>query len=71
MARPRYMIRAGAEPGEDYIQVLRGKTEVLYWGSQEWIEDPSLVLTIVNAVAMAIGDPEMMDIKLREIGILK
>ncbi len=71
MAKPRYSIRTGSEPGEDFIQIVRGKKEVLYWDVQEWIDEPELVITIINAVAMAIGDPEMMDIKLKEMGILK
>ncbi len=70
MAKARYKIQTGADPGENFIRILRGTQEVLYWDQQEWIDDPSLVVPIANAVAMAAGDSEMMDVKLKEMGIL-
>lgn len=66
----KYTVRAYDKSGEEAVQILRGKKEVLYWDKQEWIDDPKLVLTIANAIAMALTDPEMMDIELRKAELL-
>lgn len=71
MAKPKYSIKTSATPDENFVQILRGKREVLYWDIQEWIDEPDLVIAIANAVALAMKDPEMMDIKLKELGILE
>ncbi len=39
--------------GEDFIQILRGGKEVVYWGKQEWVADPEIVFSIANAVKKA------------------
>lgn len=37
--------------GEDSISITGpDEEEVVYWHQDEWIEDPSVVLSIVNAV---------------------
>lgn len=39
--------------GKDYIAVTRGKSEIVYWDKQEWIDDPEIVFSIANAVSLA------------------
>ncbi len=34
----------------DSIVLMDEKGEIVYWDKQEWIDDPSLVLSIANAI---------------------
>lgn len=40
--------------------------ELLYWTQQEWEEDPTVVFSIVNAVVMALNDPDELRRKIDE-----
>ena len=39
--------------GPDFIQIMLDGKEVLYWTEDEWIEDPSVVYSIGNAINLA------------------
>jgi hypothetical protein len=41
------------EFGKDFIAIYDRHGEVVRWVMQEWIEDPSIVLSIANAVRIA------------------
>jgi hypothetical protein len=43
---------------EDVVIFDDNGDELVYWHRQEWIEDPKLPTTIVNAVTLALTDPE-------------
>jgi hypothetical protein len=44
---------------DDSVQIIGpSKDEELYWDKQEWIDDPQVVPTIVNAVRMALSEPD-------------
>lgn len=45
------------EFGEDYIRFYSvGKEEIVGWTQDEWVEDPSVVLSIAHAAAIAAKD---------------
>jgi hypothetical protein len=52
---------------ESVTAVQRHGKEVLYWDHTEWEEDPDLIFTIVEAVRIALKQPDEMDAKLREM----
>ena len=39
--------------GEDYIAIMRGKQEILYWHESEWEFDTQVVFSICHAVQLA------------------
>jgi len=41
------------EFGEDYVSISDEQGEVVRWVMQEWVEDPTVVLSIANAVRIA------------------
>lgn len=45
--------------GEDVKISIDGK-EVLYWHGDEWIEDHNVVFAILNAVLMAVQNPDAL-----------
>jgi hypothetical protein len=61
---------------EEFVAIGDELGEIVYWDQNEWIEDPSLVETIVNAVAISISEggatlrlmlsPEVQDFILEE-----
>jgi len=42
--------------GEESIHIMDGKTEVVMWTKQEWIDDPEVVFSIANAIKIALTD---------------
>ncbi len=59
--------------GEDHVCLRgtwHGEPFELYWDQQEWIDDPSVVITIVSAVCAAQWNAEAFAKRLREIGKL-
>jgi len=48
------------------IQDISGKY-VLYWDKLEWEQDPTVVLSIVNAIKLAVEDSEQFEITLKEL----
>jgi len=45
---------------EDYIAIHYNEQELVGWTMSEWIEDPSVVLSIANAVYLAGIDTEAL-----------
>lgn len=39
--------------GEDYIAIMQGGQEILYWHESEWQADSQVVFSICNAVKLA------------------
>ncbi len=37
----------------DSISIKDSKGEIVYWDKQEWLEDPSLIISIANACYLA------------------
>ncbi len=58
---PRYRIaiegQYGIEQGSVHIHDENTGDEVLMWTADEWIEDPSLVYVIANAIRVALTEP--------------
>lgn len=50
------------EIGSDYVRIYKGKgsarIEAVGWTKKEWIEDPTVVNSIFNAIQLAYTDPE-------------
>ncbi len=42
---------------EDTIGIYDGVVELVHWIESEWIEDPSVVISICNAIVLAYDDP--------------
>ena len=55
-------IKLDVEIGIDYVRIYKGKgdtrIEAVGWTKQEWIEDPTVVNSIFNAIHLADTDPE-------------
>ena len=55
-------IKLDVEIGPDYVRIYKGKgdtrIEAVGWTKQEWIEDPTVVNSIFNAIHLADTDPE-------------
>ena len=45
---------------DDAIEIADGDEEVLYWHKDEWREDPDIVPSIVNAVFLALTQPDAL-----------
>jgi hypothetical protein len=45
---------------ETDVTILFDGNEVLYWTQEEWIEDPSVVIAIINAVTQAYTAPDKL-----------
>lgn len=45
-------VAAHIEFTEDSIHICDDKGEIVMWTQQEWVEDPEVVMSIVNAVRM-------------------
>ena len=41
--------------GDDYISISDKQGEIVYWDINEWIQEPQVVFSIVNAVKMALS----------------
>ena len=46
--------------GEDFIQIVDEGTEVVYWDRQEWVENPDVVFTITEAIALSFMSPDTL-----------
>ncbi len=44
------------EISDDYIAIIHRKEEVVGWHKDEWNEDPSIVVSIANAIHLAHKD---------------
>lgn len=53
-----------------FIRIARHSREMLYWQDTEWLDDPDLIFTIVEAINLALTDPTKMDTCLRAMGKL-
>ena len=55
-------IKLDVEIGLDYVRIYKGigstRIEAVGWTKQEWIEDPTVVNSIFNAIHLADTDPE-------------
>jgi hypothetical protein len=49
---------------DEEIHFIQASEHLMCWTKGEWIEDPSVVYSIANAIKLAYTDPN----KLREIG---
>jgi hypothetical protein len=52
--------------GEDYIEIMDGTDELIYWDIEEWKSDPQIVFSIANAVKLALTDPDELKRIIRE-----
>ena len=54
-------IKLEVEIGPDYVRIYKwmggARIEVVGWTKQEWIEDPTVVNSIFNAIHLADTDP--------------
>tara|TARA_B100001245_G_scaffold210209_1_gene174181 strand:+ start:524 stop:775 length:252 start_codon:yes stop_codon:yes gene_type:complete len=54
-------IKLDVEIGPDYVRIYKGegskRIEAVGWTKQEWIEDPTVVNSIFNAIHLADTDP--------------
>jgi hypothetical protein len=54
-----FVITLTVEIEADYVAIyLPNGAEIVRWVDDEWLEDPSLTITIANAVKLAYTDPE-------------
>lgn len=44
--------------GDDWVGIYQGDLELVAWGQDEWVEDPSIVPEIVKACIFAATDPD-------------
>ena len=44
------MTQVRVDIGADHVALFDRDQELVYWTQQEWEEDPSLVITIANAI---------------------
>lgn len=44
---------------EDHISIHDDGEEIFYWHKQEWHEDPDLIISICNAIVIALSDPDL------------
>ena len=55
-------IKLQVEIGPDYVRIYKGegdaRIESVGWTKQEWVEDPTVVNSIFNAIHLADTDPE-------------
>jgi len=56
-AKSRYTV----EFSEDSIAILYDHDEVLYWIEDEWIEDPTIVLSIANVIYLSQRNPQALE----------
>lgn len=64
------MVKNRIKFGEDQISIFDNKGEVVMWTEQEWVEDPSIVFSITNAVKMAVEGKDLrkkLAVKLRKV----
>jgi hypothetical protein len=47
--------------GADFIQIVDGKRELVYWQEDEWKEDSSVVFSICNAIVLALTRPKKLN----------
>jgi len=47
-------------PEEITVTTINDKIEVVHWTEDEWIEDPTIVPAIVNAIHLAHTDPDKL-----------
>ena len=57
------------EFNEDAIGIHdEDENEIVYWTKDEWIDDPEIVFSIVNAVKLAYTEPNVLIEKLKCVG---
>jgi hypothetical protein len=44
---------------EDHISIHDGEEEIFYWHKKEWQDDSELIVTVANAIVIALTDPEL------------
>ena len=44
---------------DDHISIHDGGEEVFYWHKQEWKDDPDLIVTVANAIVIALTDEDL------------
>ena len=44
---------------DDHISIHDGEDEIFFWHKQEWLDDPSLIVTVANAITIALSDPDL------------
>jgi hypothetical protein len=45
------------EIGEDFVTIHDNEGELIHWVEDEWVEDSTLVVSIANAVLLAVTKP--------------
>lgn len=49
---------------EDTVTIFKGDEELVHWVEDEWLEDPSITISIANAIHLAYVNPEYLIEKL-------
>ncbi len=44
---------------DDHISIHDGEEEIFYWHKQEWHDDPDLIVSVANAITIALSDPDL------------
>lgn len=44
---------------EDHISIHDDEEEIFYWHKKEWQDDPDLIVTVSNAIVIALSDPDL------------
>ena len=56
-------MKATVEITDDFVRIYEGKKEIVGWVSDEWIEDPTILPSITNAINIANQDNGVRELK--------